>query len=161
MNTYRYSNGILELIELPDTTDLKWTPMGDVFAEKGEDYAWHCGLPSEETVGDRAEGFNIAVYRAASDRAPYPFMAVVGFGGECGEDIYFPQLEDLMHYAREQAPLLQLTLLAGTAARTAEAMKWLFHPKEGLFRDHVQQVNHGACQEAQARHAKRAALGAA
>jgi hypothetical protein len=161
MNAHRYSNGALELIELPMITDLKWTPMGDTFAEKGEDYAWHCGLPSEETVGDTAEGFNIAVYRAASDRAPYPFMATVGFGGACSEDIYFPQLADLIRYAREQAPLLQLTLLAGVEDRIDEAMKWLFDPKDGLFREHVREVKHRACQEAQARRAKRAALGAA
>ncbi len=160
MNVYRYGNGILELIELPDTTDLKWTPMGDVFAEKGEDYVWYCGLPSEETVGDTAEGFNIAVYRAVSDRAPYPFVATVGFGGACGEDIYFPQLGDLIHYAREQAPLLQLTLLAGVADQVDKAMRWLFHPDEGLFREHVREVKHRAHQEAQARRAKRTAAGA-
>jgi hypothetical protein len=161
MNAYRYSNGVLELIELPTITDLKWTPMGDMAAKNGEDYVWHCGLPSEETVGDTAEGFNIAVYRAASDRAPYPFVAIVGFGGECGEEIYFPQLEDLIHYARERAHLLQLTLLAGVEDRIDEAMKWLFHPKDGLFRDHVQEVNHRAYQEAQACRARRAALGVA
>jgi hypothetical protein len=161
MNAYRYSNGVLELIELPDTTDLKWTPMGDVFAEEGEDYAWLCGLPSEETVGDTAEGFSVAVYRAVSDRAPYAFVATVGFGGACGEDIYFPQLGDLIRYVREQAPLLQLTLLAGVEDRIDEAMKWLFDPKDGLFREHVREVKHRAYQEAQARRAKRAALGAA
>ncbi|MGB7759522.1 MAG: hypothetical protein WBL61_06820 [Bryobacteraceae bacterium] len=158
MNAYRYTNGTLELIEVPETTDLKWTPMGDMSAKNDEDYVWHCGLPSEETVGDTAEGFNIAVYRAASNRTPYPFVAIVGFGGECGEEIYFPQLGDLIRYTREHAPLLQLTLLAGVADRIEEAMKWLFHPKEGLFRDHVQEVNYRAYQEAQARRAKRAAL---
>ena len=161
MNAYRYCNGMLELIELPTITGLKWTPMGDTLARDGEDYAWYCGLPSEETVGDTAEGFNIAVYRAASDRAPYPFVAVVGFGGESGEEIYFPQLTDLILYRRQHAHLLQLTLLAGVEDRIDEAMKWLFHPKDGLFRDHVQEVNHRAYQEAQARRAKRAALGAA
>jgi len=160
MNAYRYSNGVLELIELPTITDLKWTSMGNVFAENGEDYAWYCGLPSEEAVGDTAERFNIAVYRAASDRAPYPFVATVGFGGECGEDIYFAQLGDLIRYVREQAPLLQLTLLAGVEDRIDEAMKWLFDPKDGLFREHVREVKHRAYQEAQAWRAKRTALGA-
>jgi hypothetical protein len=51
-------------------------------------------------------------------------------------------------------------LLAGVEDRIDEAMKWLFHPKEGLFRDHVQQVNRRAYQEAQARRAKRVAQGA-
>ena len=160
MNTYRFNNGVLEPIEPSVMTDLKWTPMGDMSAKNDEDYVWHCGLPSEETVGDTAEGFNIAVYRAASDRALYPFVAIVGFGGERGEEIYFPQLEDLIRYARERAHLLQLTLLAGMAGRIDEAMKWLFHPKEGLFRDHVQQVNYRAHQEAQARRAKRDAQSA-
>ena len=161
MDAYRYTDGVRELIVLPETTDLKWTPMGVMSAKNDEDYVWHCGLPSEETVGDTAQGFNIAVYRAASDRAPFPFMAVVGFGGECGEDIYFPQLGDLIRYTREHAPLLRLTLVAGVAERIDEAMKWLFHPKEGLFRDHVQQVNYRAKQEDRARRTERAALGAA
>ena len=63
MNTYRFSNGVLEPIEPSALNDLKWGPMGDM-AKNDEDYAWYCGLPSEETVGDTAEGFNIAVYRA-------------------------------------------------------------------------------------------------
>jgi hypothetical protein len=157
MNTYRFNNGVLEPIEPSIMTDLRWTPPGDMSAKNDEDYVWHCGLPSEETVGDTAEGFNIAVYHAASDRAPYPFMAVVGFGGECGEDIYFPQLGDLIRYTRDHAPVLQLTLLTGVVGRIDEAMRWLFHPKEGLFREHVQEVNYRAYQEAQARRAKRAA----
>jgi len=161
MNAYRYTNGVHELIELPETTDLKWTPMGDMSAQNDEDYVWYCGLPSEETVGEMAEGFNVAVYRAASDRAPHPFMAVVGFGGECGEDIYFPQLGDLIRYTRDHAPLLQITLLAGVEDRIDEAMRWLFHSKDGLFREHVQEVNYRAYREAQARRAKQAALGAA
>ena len=162
MNTYRFNNGVLEPIEASAMTDLKWTGMGLVSAQKGEDYAWYCGLPSEETVGDMAPGFNIAVYRATSARAPYPFMAVVGFGGdECGDEVYFPQFTDLILYTRQHAHLLQLTLLSGVADRIDEAMKWLFHPDKGLFRDHVQHVNYRAYQDAQARRAKRAALGAA
>jgi hypothetical protein len=127
MNTYKYSNGVLESIEMP--TDLKWV-------QTGKNYFWYCGLPSEETVGDMAEGFNIAVYRAASDRAPYPFVAIVGFGGECREEIYFPQLEDLIHYARSHARLLQLTLLANFINLIHNAIKWLFDSKDGIFRDH-------------------------
>jgi hypothetical protein len=160
MNTYRFDNGVLEPIEPSAMTDLRWSPMGDMSANNGEDYVWHCGLPSEETVGETAEGFNIAVFRAASDRAPYPFMAIVGFGGECGEEIYFPRLGDLIRYTRDHAHLLQLTLLAGVEDRIDEAMRWLFHPKEGLFGEHVQEVNYRAYQEAQARRAKRAAMAA-
>jgi hypothetical protein len=159
MNTYRYNNGGLESIEPPAMTDLKWTGMGLISANHGEDYAWYCGLPSEEMVGEVAGGFNMAVYRATSDRAPYPFMAVVGFGGDCEDEIYFPQLGDIIDYASEHAPLLHTTVLAGVANRIDEAMKWLFDAEKGLFREHVQQANYRAYKAAEARRAKRTALG--
>jgi hypothetical protein len=142
MNTYKYSNGVLESIEIP--TDLKWIPTGN-------NYVWYCGLPSEGVVEDMAEGFNIAAYRATSDRAPYPFVAIVGFGGECGEEIYFPQLEDLIHYAHSHARLLHLTLLASIADQIDEVMKWLFDSRDGIFCDRVQMANYRAYREAKAR----------
>lgn len=161
MNAYRYTNGALELIEPSLMADLKWTAMGDTRVTQDEDYAWYCGLPSEETADGVALGFNLGVYRAASDRAPYPFMAVVGFGGdECDGEIYFPQYSDLIRYTREHAHLLQLTVMASVMDRIDEAMKWLFDQDRGIFRDHVQGVFRREYQKERARRAQRVALGA-
>jgi hypothetical protein len=123
MSTYKYVNGALEPIEPPEfTPELKWGPVGDPSARNGEDYAWYCGLPAEAFSAGLAEGFSISVYRATTDRAPYPFMAFVDLSDEGPDEIHFPELRDLIAYAREHAQLLQLTVLAGLADRIDEAM---------------------------------------
>jgi hypothetical protein len=139
MNSYKYTNGILESIELPELTpELTWGPVGSFAHHDGHDYKWHCGLPSEALSAGLGV-FSITIYRAASDRAPYPLMAFVDFGDHPGE-VYFPELRDLIQYAREHAQLLQVTVLAGIADQIDEAMRWLFDYKRGLFRDHVEDV---------------------
>ena len=116
MSTYKYVNGALEPIEPPEfTPELKWGPVGDPSARNGEDYAWYCGLPAEAFSAGLAEGFSISVYRATTDRAPNPYMAFVDLSDEGPDEIHFPELRDVIAYAREHAQLLQLTVLAGLA----------------------------------------------
>jgi hypothetical protein len=159
MSIYKYVNGALDPIEPPESTpELEWGPVGQPSSCEGADYTWYCGLPSEEMVGDLAGGFNLSVYRSASDRTPYPFVAVVDFGSDYGDEIYFPELRDVIQYAREHAQLLQVTMLAGVANRMDEAMKWLFDTDRGLFRDHVRESYRREQKTAEARRAKRAAL---
>lgn len=141
MSTYKYVNTALESIETPELVpELKWGPVGHPCPRDGEDYTWYCGLPSEGMSAGLAEGFSISLYRAATDRAPFPFMAFVDLGGDCPDEIHFPELRDVIAYVREHAHLLQLTVLAGIADRIDEAMKWLFDSESGLFRDHVHEV---------------------
>jgi hypothetical protein len=116
MNTYKYSNGVLESIEIPT----EWVQTGN--------YAWYCGLPSEMAVPSTAEGFNIAVYRASSKQAPYQFVGFVGFNYKYyDKEIHFPQLEDLIHYVNKHVRLLYLTLLARIVDQ--------FDSKDSLFHD--------------------------
>jgi len=151
MNCYKYTNGILESFELPDLTpELTWGPVGSCAHHDGKDYEWLCGLPSENLSAGLGV-FSITIYRSASERAPYPYMALVDFGDYPGE-VYFPDLRDLIHYAREHAQLLQVTVLAGIADQIDEAMRWLFDPQNGLFRDHVQDVYRHQWREAEMRH---------
>ena len=71
VSTYKFVNGNLEPLDLPNfTPELKWGPVGDPSARNGEDYAWYCGLPAEAFSAGLAEGFSISVYRATTDRAP-------------------------------------------------------------------------------------------
>ena len=158
MSTYKYVNGALEPIEPPEfTPELKWGPVGDPSARNGEDYAWYCGLPAEAFSAGFAEGFSISVYRATTDRAPNPYMAFVDLSDDCPDEIHFPELRDVIAYAREHAQLLQLTVLAGLADRIDEAMKWLFDADRGLFRDHVRESYYRDRKAAEARRARRAA----
>ena len=162
MSTYKYVDGALESIETPDLLpELKLGPVGHPCPQDGEDYNWCCGLPSEGLSAGLAEGFSISIYRAVTDRAPYPFMAVVDLGGDCLDEIYFSGLRDVIAYAREHAQLLQLTVLAGIADRIDETMKWLFDSESGLFRDHVQEVYARARRAAEARRRARNAEPAA
>jgi hypothetical protein len=158
MSTYKYADGALESIETPELLpELRWGPVGHPCPSDGEDYAWYCGLPSEGLSAGLAEGFSISLYRAATDRAPYPFMAFVDLGGDCPDEIHFPELRDVIAYVREHAQLLQLTVLAGIADRIDEAMKWLFDADRGLFRDHVRESYYRDRKAAEARRAKRTA----
>jgi len=158
MSTYKYVNGALEPIEPPEfTPELKWGPVGDPSGRGGEDYAWYCGLPAEAFSAGLAEGFSISVYRAATDRAPYPYMAFVDLSDDGPDEIHFPELRDVIAYAREHAQLLQLTVLAGNADRVDEVMKWLFDADRGLFRDHVRESYSRERKAAEARRAKRTA----
>ena len=151
MNTYKYASGVIEPIELPQQTpELTWTAVGQSSAHEAKDYAWHCCLPSEAMSAGMGAGFNITIYRAATERAPYPYMALVDLGDYPGE-IYFADLRDVIQYAREHAQLLQVTVLAGIADRIDEAMKWLFDSESGLFRDHVHEVYTRARRAAEAR----------
>ena len=77
--------------------------------------------------------------------------------GACPDEIHFPELRDVIAYAREHAQLLQLTVLAGLADRIDEAMKWLFDADRGLFRDHVRESYYRERRAAEARRAKRTA----
>ena len=158
MSTYKYANGIIEPIELPDLTpELTWTAVGRSSAHELHDYGWLCCLPSEAMSAGMGAGFNITIYRAVSERAPYPYVALVDLGDYPGE-IYFADLPDVIQYAREHAQLLQVTVLAGIADRIDEAMKWLFDPESGLFRDHVHDVY---ARERRAAEARRRARNAA
>jgi hypothetical protein len=158
MSTYKYADGTLESIETPELLpELRWGPVGRPCPRDGEDYAWYCGLPSEGMSAGLAEGFTISLYRAATDRAPYPYMAFVDLGGDCPDEIHFPELRDVIAYVREHAQLLQLTVLAGIADRIDEAMKWLFDSESGLFRDLVHAANHRARKAAEARRRSRSA----
>lgn len=132
--------------------------MGQPCPRDGEDYAWYCGLPSEGLSAGLAEGFTIGLYRAATDRPPYPYMAFVDLGGDCPDEVHFPELRDVIAYAREHAQLLQLTVLGGIADRIDETMKWLFDPESGLFRDHVHEANYRARMAAEARRRSRNAV---
>jgi hypothetical protein len=161
MSTYKYVDGALESIETPELLpELKWGPVGQPSPSDGEDYAWHCGLPSEGLSAGLAEGFTISLYRAATDRAPYPFMALVDLGGDCLDEIHFAELQDVIAYVREHAELLQLTVLVGITDRIDEAMKWLFDSESGLFRDHVHEANYRARKAAEARRRSRNAASA-
>jgi len=152
MSTYKYADGALESIETPELLpELKWGPVGHPCPRDGEDYAWYCGLPSEGLSAGLAEGFSISLYRAATDRPPYPYMALVDLGGDYPDEIHFLELRGVIAYAREHAQLLQLTVLAGIADRIDEAMKWLFDSESGLFRDHVHEVYVRARRAAEAR----------
>jgi hypothetical protein len=113
MNAYKYSNGVLESIEIPT----EWVQTGN--------YVWYCGLSSEMAVPSTAEGFNITVYRACGEQAPYQFVGFVGFNYD--KEIHFPQLEDLIHYVNKHVHLLYLTLLACIVDQ--------FDSKDSLFRD--------------------------
>ena len=162
MSTYKYVNAALESIEtLELIPELQWGPVGQPCPRDGEDYAWYCGLPSEGLSAGLAEGFTISLYRAATDRPPYPYMAFVDLGGDCPDEIHFPELRDVIAYAREHAQLLQLTVLGGIADRIDETMKWLFDPESGLFRDHVHEANYRARMAAEARRRSRNAVPAA
>lgn len=162
MSTYKYADGALESIEPPELLpELNWGPVGHPCPRDGEDYAWYCGLPSEGLSAGLAEGFSISLYRAATDRPPYPYMAFVDLGGDCPDEIHFSELRDVIAYAREHAQLLQLTVLAGIADRIDETMKWLFDPERGLFRDHVNEANYRARKAAEARRRSRNAVSAA
>lgn len=157
MNTYKYANGVIEPVELPDLTpELTLTAVGQSSAHEARDYAWHCCLPSEAMSAGMGAGFNITIYRAVSERAPYPYMALVDLGDYPGE-IYFADLPDVIQYAREHAQLLQVTVLAGIADRIDEAMKWLFDSESGLFRDHVHEVYARERRAAEARRRARSA----
>jgi hypothetical protein len=159
MSTYKYVNGALEPIEPPELIpELTWGPMGDPSARNGEDYAWYCCLPSEALSAGLAEGFSVTVYRATTDRAPYPYMALVNFSDDYPDEIHFPELRDVIAYAREHAQLLQLTVLAGITDRIDEGMKWLFDVDRGLFRDHVRESYYRERKAAESRRAKRAGL---
>ena len=159
MNTYKYADGVLESIETPELLpELRWGPVGHPHPRDGEDYAWYCGLPSEGLSAGLAEGFTISIYRAATDRPPYPFMALVDLGGDGPDEIHFSELRDVIAYAREHAHLLQLTVLVGIADRIDETMKWLFHSESGLFRDHVHEANYRAQKAAEARRRARNAV---
>jgi hypothetical protein len=152
MSTYKYVDTELESIETPDLLpELKWGPVGRSCPCDGEDYAWCCGLPCEGMSAGLAEGFTISLYRAATVRAPYPYMAFVDLGGDCPDEIHFPELRDVIAYAREHAQLLELTVLAGIADRIDEAMKWLFDSESAMFRDLVNEANHRAQKTAEAR----------
>lgn len=156
MSTYKYANGALEPIEPQELIpEVKWGAVGRPCARDGEDYAWYCGLPSEGMSAGLAEGFSISLYHAATDRAPYPFMAFVDLGGDCSDEIHFPELRDVIAYVREHSQLLQLTVLAGIADRIDEAMKWLFDSESGLFRDHVLEADYRAWKAAEARRRSR------
>ena len=97
MSTYKYANGALESIEVPELLpELKWGPVGHPCPRDGEDYAWYCGLPSEGLSAGLAEGFTISIYRAATDRPPYPFMALVDLGGDGPDEIHFSELRDVI-----------------------------------------------------------------
>lgn len=149
MSTYKYSNGTIEVIELPVLTpELTWGPVGQS-AHEGRDYEWLCGLPSE-TLSAGIGVFSITIYRGVSDRAPYPFMACVDVG-DCIGEFYFPELRDAIQYATEHAQLLQVTVLAGISDQIDEAMRWLFDHQKGLFRDHVEEVYRRQRREAEAR----------
>jgi hypothetical protein len=162
MSTYKYADGALESIEPTGLIpELKWGAVGQPCPRDGEDYAWYCGLPSEGLSAGLAEGFNISLYRAATDRAPYPYVALVGLGDDCLDEVHFPELRDVITYAREHAQLLQLTVLAGIADRIDETMKWLFDTENGLFRDHVNEANYRARKAAEARRRSRNAVPAA
>ena len=159
MSTYKYVNGALEPIEPPELIpELTWGPMGDPSARNGEDYAWYCCLPSEALSAGLAEGFSVTVYRATTDRAPYPYMALVNFSDDYPDEIHFPELRDVIAYAREHAQLLPLTVLAGITDRIDEGMKWLFDVDRGLFRDHVRESYYRERKAAESRRAKRAGL---
>ena len=152
MSTYKYADGALESIETPELLpELRWGPVGHPCPSDGEDYAWYCGLPSERLSAELAEGFSISLYRAATDRPPYLYMALVDLGGDCPDEIHFSELRDVIAYVREHAQLLQLTVMAGIADRIDEAMKWLFDSESGLFRDHVHEVYARARRAAEAR----------
>ncbi|MCZ2146972.1 MAG: hypothetical protein LC126_04280 [Bryobacterales bacterium] len=141
MSSYKYANGVLESIETPELIpEIRWGPVGHPCPHDGEDYAWYCGLPSEGLSAGLAEGFTISLYRAATGRPPYPYMALVDLGGDDPDEIHFPELRDVIAYAREHAQLLQLTVLAGITDRIDGTMKWLFDSESGLFRDHVHEV---------------------
>ncbi len=160
MNTYKYMNGTIESIELPEfTPELTWGPVGPSYAHEGKDYVWLSGLPSE-ALSAGAGIFSITIYRGVSDRAPYPFMACVDFGDFPGE-VYFPDLRDLIQYAREHAQLLQVAVVSGIADQIDEVMRWLFDPQKGLFRDHVQDVYREQRRVAEARRRAARAAGAA
>ena len=162
MSTYKYVNTALEPIELPELIpELKWGPVGHPWPRDGEDYVWHCGLPSEGLSAGLAEGFTISLYRAVTGRAPYPLMAFVELGGDCPDEIHFAELQDVIAYVREHAELLQLTVLGGISDRIDEAMKWLFDSESGLFRDHVHEANYRAHKAAEARRRSRNAAAAA
>ena len=152
MSIYKYAGGALESIKTPE---LKWGTEGQLSARDGDDYLWCCSLPSEGLSAGLAEGFSISIYRAATDRAPYPYVALVGVGDDCLDEVHFPELREVIAYAREHAHLLQLTVLAGIADRIDETMKWLFDSESGLFRDHVREVNYRARKAAEARRRSR------
>ena len=162
MSTYKYADGALESIETPELLpELKWGTEGQPSPRDGDDYLWCCSLPSEGLSAGLAEGFSISIYRAATDRAPYPYVALVGVGDDCLDEVHFPELREVIAYAREHAQLLQLTVLAGIADRIDETMKWLFDSESGLFRDHVHEVNYRARMAAEARRRSRNAVPAA
>ena len=97
MSTYKYVNGALEPIELPEfTPELSWGAVGDPSARDDEDYAWYCGLPAEAFSAGLAEGFSVSVFRATTDRAPYPYMAFVDLSDDCADEIHFPELRDVI-----------------------------------------------------------------
>jgi len=159
MSTYKYVNAALESIESPELIpELKWGTEGQPSPRDSEDYLWCCCLPSEGLSAGLAEGFSISIYRAETDRAPYPYVALVGMGDDCLDEVHFPELRDVIAYAREHSQLLQLTVLAGIADRIDETMKWLFDSESGLFRDHVHEVNYRARKAAEARRRSRNAV---
>jgi hypothetical protein len=159
MSTYKYTNGVLESIETPELLpEIRWGPVGHPGPRDGEDYAWYCGLPSEGLSAGLAEGFTINLYRAATDRPPYPYMAFVDLAGDGPDEIHFPELRDVIAYAREHAQLLQLTVLAAITDRIDETMKWLFDSESGLFRDHVHEVYARERRAAEARRRARNAV---
>ena len=159
MRTYKYADGALESIETPELLpELTWGPVGHPCPRDGEDYAWYCGLPCEGLSAGLAEGFTISLYRAVTDRPPYPYLALVDLGGDSPDEIHFSELRDVIAYVREHAPLLQLTVLAAIADRIEETMKWLFDSESGLFRDHVHEVNYRAHKAAEARRRARNAM---
>lgn len=119
MSALRYVNGVLEQISNPlENGDITWGTIGETWVSNGEDYVWMTTLP-----GDYSQGFRIIVYRAASARARYPWMACVGFAADdSGDDVYFTSLTELTRYLKNHAALIHVTVLASIAERIDEAI---------------------------------------
>ena len=147
---YKYNAGVLEAIPCPaEWSSLIWGPYGGgPGASEHEDYTWLYELPCEFSGG-----FRIQIYAGVSERVPYPFMAVVGFGDDFLDQIHFGSQPDLIRYAQEHAALLQVTMLENIADQISDVRRWLFDSECGLFSAHVRAQRRRQQRAAEARQA--------